>query len=129
MYNKRPITKIMGRLYFKFDNQINFERTVVNLDWSFVDVTDGAQLCSLTHELHVQFTNDINLLQQAPNTHVEKQVKITKSAIVIEEAIQAFDQGDEERGRMKNHKSSITSLRISHIPVKHVKRYMNRSID
>jgi Ca-activated chloride channel family protein len=87
-------------LEFNFDNQINFERTVVNLDWSFVDVTDGAQLCSLTQELQVHFTNDINQLEQAPNTHVEKQVKITESAIVIEEAIQAFDQGDEERGRM-----------------------------
>jgi hypothetical protein len=51
-------------LEFKFDNQINFERTVIYFDWSFVDVTDGADLCSLTQELQVHFMNDICQLEQ-----------------------------------------------------------------
>jgi Ca-activated chloride channel family protein len=76
------------------------EHTLLNLEWSYVDVTEGAKVCTLVQEVQVKFTSDINLLQQPHNTHVEKQVKITESAMVIAEAIQAFDQGDEEKGKM-----------------------------
>jgi Ca-activated chloride channel family protein len=78
----------------------NGEHTLLNLECSYVDVTEGAKVCTLVQEVQAKFTNDINLLQQPHNTHVEKQVKITESAMAIAEAIQAFDQGDEEKGKM-----------------------------
>jgi Ca-activated chloride channel family protein len=71
----------------------------LELEWSYVDVTKGVKVCTLVQEVQAKFTNDINLLQEPHNTHVEKQVKITESAMVIEEAILAFDQGDEEKGK------------------------------
>jgi len=87
-------------LEFAFQPHKNGEITMLELEWSYVDVTEGAKVCTLVQEVQAQFTNDINLLHQPHNTHVEKQVKITESAMVIEEAIRAFDQGDEEKGKM-----------------------------
>ncbi|SDO86748.1 Ca-activated chloride channel family protein [Paenibacillus sp. yr247] len=73
---------------------------IVDLQWDFVDVTEGAKMISLQHMVESHFTNDLNLIAHSPNPLVEKQVKITESAIVIEHAITAFDRGDEETGIM-----------------------------
>jgi Ca-activated chloride channel family protein len=86
-------------LEFALQPHNNGEITLLELEWSYMDVTEGAKVCTLVQEIQAKFTNDINLLQQPHNTHVEKQVKITESAMVIEEAILAFDQGDNEKGK------------------------------
>lgn len=70
----------------------------LDIQWDYVDVTEGAKLCSLQFTVEASFTNDINLLGQASNSHVEKQVRITETALAIEEAIAAFDSGDEDAG-------------------------------
>jgi len=88
----------------------NGEQTVLELEWSYVDVTEGAKMCTLLQEVQAHFTNDINLLKQPHNINVEKQVKITETAMVIEEAIQAFDQGDEERGKVMLQKQADQML-------------------
>jgi Ca-activated chloride channel family protein len=87
-------------LEFALHPHKNGEITLLELEWSYVDVTEGAKVCTLVQDVQAKFTNDINLLRLPHNTHVEKQVKITESAMVIEEAIRAFDQGDEEKGKM-----------------------------
>ncbi|CAM4179643.1 VWA domain-containing protein [Paenibacillus alkaliterrae] len=70
----------------------------LDIQWDYADVTNGAKLYSLQFAVEASFTNDFNLLGQAPNSHVEKQVKITETALAIEHAIDAFDSGDEETG-------------------------------
>jgi Ca-activated chloride channel family protein len=62
-------------------------------------VTEGAKLCTVQYAVEAEFTNDINLINQSTNSHVEKQIKITESAVAIENAISAFDEGDEETGK------------------------------
>lgn len=73
---------------------------VLNIQWDYVDVTEGAKLCTIQYKIEANFTNDLNLIMKSSNPHVEKQVKITESAMAIEHAIIAFDQGDEETGIM-----------------------------
>jgi Ca-activated chloride channel homolog len=91
----------------------NGELTVMELEWSYVDVTEGAKVCTLVQEVQAKYTNDINLIQKSHNAHVEKQVKITQFAMVIEEAIQAFDQGDEEKGKMMLQQQADQMLVLS----------------
>jgi Ca-activated chloride channel family protein len=76
------------------------EHKILDIGWDYVDVTEGAKLCSLNYIINAHFTNELNLIDQSSNPHVEKQIKITESAIAIEHALIAFDQGDEERGRL-----------------------------
>jgi Ca-activated chloride channel family protein len=75
------------------------EHKVLDIGWDYVDVTEGAKLCTLHYIINTHFTNELNLIEQSSNPHVEKQIKITESAIAIEHALTAFDQGDEETGR------------------------------
>lgn len=75
------------------------EHKILEIEWDYVDVTEGAKLCSLQYIINAHFTNELNLIEQSSNSHVEKQIKITESAVAIEHALIAFDQGDEETGR------------------------------
>ncbi|WP_419871499.1 vWA domain-containing protein [Candidatus Pristimantibacillus sp. PTI5] len=71
---------------------------IFDMQWNYADVTEGVKLCSLKHSAEANFTNDLELLGQTADPHVEKEIKITETAIAIETAIAAFDCGDEERG-------------------------------
>jgi len=82
-----------------FDPHAAGRHEVLEVQWDYADVTDGARLCSLVYPIEAAFTNDIDLLLQPPNPHVEKKVQITESALAIEQAIEAFDRGDTETGK------------------------------
>lgn len=73
---------------------------VLQLNWEYIDVTEGAEACTFSIDVAAEFTSDINLLNELGNPEVQKQVELTKSAKVIEEAMQAFDNGDMEHGQM-----------------------------
>ena len=72
---------------------------VAQLKWDYVDVTEGAKLCSYEYGISAEFTNDLGLIQQAFNPHVEKQVIITEAAMAIEKALPLFDNGDLDAGK------------------------------
>jgi Ca-activated chloride channel family protein len=72
---------------------------VLEVEWNYADVTEGIKDCTLQYTIPVEYTNNIELLDQQTNSHVEKQVHITQSAKAIEEAIKAFDDGDMEHGQ------------------------------
>ena len=84
---------------------------VLSIQWSYMDVTDGAELCSLDDNIEAEFTNDIDLIMDSLNPHVEKQVKITESALAIQHAIGFFDSGDEESGKKLLQAQADTLLR------------------
>ncbi|MCA0757032.1 VWA domain-containing protein [Paenibacillus sp. N4] len=72
---------------------------VLDLIWEYADVTEGVQLCTIQDSIEADFTSDIHLLMhQEADLYVEKQIKITETALAIEDAIVAFDQGDEDMG-------------------------------
>lgn len=73
--------------------------SVLDLNWEYVDVTEGAKLCTIQNIINAEFTNDIQLLNEVHNVTVEKQVKITKSSLAIEEAMIAFDSGNIGKGK------------------------------
>nr|WP_274381428.1 hypothetical protein [Paenibacillus mesophilus] len=62
------------------------EHKILDIGWEYVDVTEGAKLCSLHYTINAHFTNELNLIEQSSNPHVEKKIKITESAIAIEHA-------------------------------------------
>jgi Ca-activated chloride channel family protein len=72
---------------------------VLQLNWEYIDVTEGAEACSYSVDVTAEFTSDINLLSEMGNPEVQKQVELTKTAKVIEEALEAFDNGDMEQGQ------------------------------
>lgn len=76
------------------------EHRVLELNWEYVDVTESAVACSFKADITAAFTSDINLLNSPVNSEVQQQVELTKSAKVIEEALEAFDNGDLEHGQM-----------------------------
>ncbi|QCT01575.1 von Willebrand factor type A [Paenibacillus algicola] len=71
---------------------------VLQLDWEYADVTENAAACSTSIDIEAAFTSDINLLNEPGNLEVIKNVELTKSAKAIEEAMEAFDQGDMHHG-------------------------------
>jgi len=83
---------------------------ILQIQWDYADVTEGAKLCTLQYAIEAEFTSDISLIRQSVNPHVEKQVKITESAIAIEQAIAAFDIGDEETGKRLLQRHADTML-------------------
>lgn len=90
------------------------EHPVLDVEWNFVDVTQGANLCHVKYDVKLHFTNDINLLNQPSNIKVEKQVQITESAKMIEEAIQLFDTGDlaQAKGMLKQQADKLLAMAI-----------------
>lgn len=122
---------------------------LLEVEWSYVDVAgETPKLTALQVAIEAEFTNDIGLLMQPADTEVEKKLKITESALVIEEAIRAFDEGDEDTGKTllqqqadqllvmaiqsedadlgKSRRSCTASWRTSPIPLKPGKSSMNR---
>jgi len=75
------------------------EHNVLRLNWEYIDVTENAVACSTTIDVKAAFTSDIDLLNVPGNIEVTQQVELTKSAKVIEEALEAFDHGDLEHGQ------------------------------
>jgi Ca-activated chloride channel family protein len=86
-------------LELAFYPHIAGQHEALQLEWQYIDVTETAVECKVTHNVQAEFTNDINLLNEPLNSKVQKQVKITESAMVIEEAMKAFDGGDYEQGK------------------------------
>ncbi|CAM3982328.1 VWA domain-containing protein [Cohnella lubricantis] len=89
------------------------EHPVLKLDWEYVDVTEGAVMCRTSIDVAAAFTSDIDLLGQPANPVVEQQVELTKSAIVIEQAMKAFDSGDMEQGQQLLKAQADEMLRLS----------------
>jgi Ca-activated chloride channel family protein len=87
------------------------EQHVFEVEWNYVDVTDGVRDCSLKYSISIQYTTIIDLIQNN-NTHVEKQVHITQSAQAIEQAMNAFDEGDYEAGNtlMKENATKLAVM-------------------
>jgi Ca-activated chloride channel family protein len=84
---------------------------VFEVEWHYVDVTDGVRDCSLKYNIPIEYTTNIDLIQKN-NTHVEKQVHITQSAQTIEQAMNAFDEGDYEAGHtlMKENATKLAVM-------------------
>jgi Ca-activated chloride channel family protein len=85
---------------------------VFEVEWNYADVTEGIKDCTLQYTIPVEYTNNIELLDQHPNSHVEKQIHITQSAKTIEEALKAFDDGDMELGQqlIKNQAEQLSIM-------------------
>jgi Ca-activated chloride channel family protein len=75
------------------------KQEAVRLRWDYVDVTEGAKLCTYEYDIYAEFTNDLALLDLPGDAHVEKMVIITESAEAIEQALPLFDSGDIEGGK------------------------------
>jgi Ca-activated chloride channel family protein len=88
------------------------EQNVLEVEWNYVDVTDGVKDCSLKYSIPIQYTTNIDLIQNNNNTHVEKQVHITQSAQTIEQAMRAFDEGNYETGQslMKENATKLAVM-------------------
>ena len=72
---------------------------ILQFDLEYVDVTDGVKPYSVLMALSAEFTNDLELLDLPMDAVVEKQVKITETALAIEKAMEAFDNGNTEAGK------------------------------
>nr|WP_301539608.1 VWA domain-containing protein [Paenibacillus sp. NEAU-GSW1] len=82
-----------------FHPHIQGDHNVIQLNWDYIDVTESAVAYSFNIDVAASFTTDINLLNEPDNAMVEQQVELTKSAKVIEDAMEAFDNGDMEHGQ------------------------------
>lgn len=87
------------------------QQRVFEVEWNYVDVTDGVRDCSLKYKIPIEYTTNIDLIQNN-NAHVEKQVHITQSAQSIELAMNAFDEGDYEAGHtiMKENATKLVIM-------------------
>ncbi|MCU6796839.1 VWA domain-containing protein [Paenibacillus sp. WQ 127069] len=83
---------------------------ILQVQWDYVDVTEGAKVCKVQVSVEIVCTNDIELINLPANPHVDKQIKITESAVAIENAISAFDNGDEEAGKKLLQKQADSML-------------------
>jgi Ca-activated chloride channel homolog len=72
---------------------------IFDIEWSFVDVTDGVKDIKCNLNIPIEYTTDILKLSSETDTHVDKQVEITKSAKALEEALELFDHGQYEAGK------------------------------
>ncbi|MHA6482852.1 vWA domain-containing protein [Paenibacillus sp. strain BS8-2] len=89
------------------------EQQVLQLNWEYVDVTEGASAVNCQIDVAATFTKDLQLLSQEENVKVLQQVELTKSALVIEEAMQAFDSGDMQGGQQLLKKQADKMLHMS----------------
>lgn len=71
---------------------------VLQLELEYMDVTESAKPCKVQMDIAGEFTNNLGLLSMPEDTIVEKQLKITETAITIEKAMEAFDQGFNDEG-------------------------------
>ncbi len=63
---------------------------------------------------HAEFTNNIDLLNKPADAKVEKLIKITETALAIEKAMNAFDQGDFESGKtmLQSHADNLLKMAV-----------------
>jgi len=74
-------------------------RTALTLTWEYTDVTDGVKHCRFVAELPAAYAGDRERLALPRDPEVLRQVELTRSALMIESAIVALDDGDHEEGR------------------------------
>jgi Ca-activated chloride channel homolog len=79
-----------------------------DIRWSFLDVTNGVKDSSFSLNFPVEFTSDIERLSAGLDMNVAKQVEITKSAQILEEAMNLFDSGDYESGQKILYTQAVT---------------------
>jgi Ca-activated chloride channel homolog len=72
---------------------------IFDIEWSFVDVTDGVKDIKCNLNIPIEYTTDILKISSETDTHVDKQVEITKSAKTLEKALELFDDGEIEAGK------------------------------
>ncbi|MFC5648605.1 VWA domain-containing protein [Paenibacillus solisilvae] len=86
---------------------------ILQLELDYVDVTDGIKPYSVVMALSAEFTNHLELLDLPMDAVVEKQVKITETALAIEKAIEAFDNGSTDAGKMMLRAQADELLRMA----------------
>lgn len=84
---------------FSYSTMFEGLQDLFDIEWSFIDVTNGVKDCRFRQNIPAEFTADIQKLSAGLNASVEKQVEITKSAESIEEAMRLFDAGNMEMGK------------------------------
>jgi Ca-activated chloride channel homolog len=85
---------------YRVPGKIEGIHDVFDITWSFVDVTDGVKTCEFNCNIPIEFTKDLNKLSSKNiNEYVQKQVEITKTAQIIEVAMDLFDEGNVETGK------------------------------
>jgi Ca-activated chloride channel homolog len=72
---------------------------IFDIEWSYVDVTNGINNYTFQLNIPVEYTMDLERLTAKADTHVDKQVEITKSAKALEDAMELFDHGHYEAGK------------------------------
>jgi Ca-activated chloride channel homolog len=85
---------------FSYSDRHEGIHDLFDIEWSFVDVTNGVKDCRFRQNIPAEFTADIHKLSAGLSASVEKQVEITKSAEIIEEAMRLFDNGNIEMGKV-----------------------------
>jgi len=75
------------------------QHALMQLNWDYVDVTEGAAASTFACEVSAMFTNNQDLLNQPADANVLKQVELTESARAIEEAMRVLDSGDMQGGQ------------------------------
>lgn len=75
------------------------EHPLLTAAWSYAEVAETVAWHQADIEIRGHVTNNIDLLQLPSDPTVEKQVQITESAVILEQAIQAFDAGEFRQGQ------------------------------
>ncbi|MBU9720270.1 MULTISPECIES: vWA domain-containing protein [Bacillaceae] len=75
------------------------EHDIFDMEWSYVDTVNGFKECCFSVNVPVRRTKDLNQLLLAPDTYTESKIQTTLSAVVLEQAIQFFDQGNLKEGK------------------------------
>ncbi|CAM3996313.1 VWA domain-containing protein [Cohnella lubricantis] len=86
---------------------------LLDFEWDYVDITEGVQPCQFQLTANAEFTNHIDLLNMPLEANVEKHIKITETALAIEKAMNAFDQGDVESGKTMLQSQADDLLRMA----------------
>lgn len=87
--------------------------SVVQLEWEYADVTEGVKPSSGEMTVYAEFTHNLELLKLPPDAAVEKQVKITETALAIEKALEAFDSGNVAAGKTLLQSQADELLRMA----------------
>ncbi|MCK9858321.1 VWA domain-containing protein [Paenibacillus sp. ATY16] len=114
VYGYKPVDQKNGNMYNLgdiYDQEVKslliemtfFPQTegihpILQLELEYMDVTDSVKPCKVQLDISASFTKDLELLAMPMDTIVEKQMKITETALTIEKAMEAFDQGRNDAG-------------------------------
>jgi Ca-activated chloride channel homolog len=72
---------------------------IFDIEWSFVDVSDGINDYTFKLNIPIEYTSDVLKLSEVTDSHIVKQVEITKSAKALEDAMKLFDNGNFDAGK------------------------------